>query len=181
MNAWLQFCLTIHSLISGRLIGNQIQPHINYNTDEDRSLVLDFTNRLPLIIDKICLQEIDLEEIDKNFISKFPDYDNHHHAIWTKNSDKKVYKIGNITLWRRLMFKCSAKSGSCAIFTRLVHLERHLKVGERRCAADKALQIRSCLKKFKKTPTIICGVANDMRCLLARRFITFLIMWCRMT
>src|SRR4030067_3027822 len=65
-------------------------------------------NRLPKIINKIagydiiCLQEVDLENID-DIINRLPDYDCHHHVIWKDEyKGKDIYKrtnpIGNINL-----------------------------------------------------------------------------------
>lgn len=152
----------------------------------DKEFILDFKNRLPRIINKIktcnpdviCLQEIDLDTIKENFVDNFPEYDNFHHTIWNKETDKKMYKrtntIGNITLWKRDVIKCITKNidsvNSCAIFTELIHINTnfqflvinvHLKAGLNSCAEERGHQIKSCLKKFTNTPTCICGDFNE--------------------
>lgn len=95
-------------------------------------------NRLPKIINKIagydiiCLQEVDLENID-DIINRLPDYD-YHHVIWKDEyKGKDIYKrtnpIGNINLWKKHIQCIGKKANSCSIITQftdftLVNVQR---------------------------------------------------------
>lgn len=166
---------------------HKLEHRYSFIPDNEKELILGFNNRLPRIITKvktynpdiICLQEVDLDGIDKNFVANFPGYDNLHHTIWTKEThDKTMYKrtneIGNITLWKKDMFKCITNPtdafNSCAVFTELIHLNTnfqfllinvHLKAGLESCYAERGNQIKSCFKKFNNLPTCICGDFNE--------------------
>src|SRR5436190_13075589 len=91
---------------------HKLKDRYSYIPEQDKNKILGWEFRLPKIIDRIikynpdiiCLQEIDLEDINENFISKLPEYDCCHHIIWKPGTDKKIYKrtsdIGNAIFWK---------------------------------------------------------------------------------
>lgn len=149
--------------------------------DEDVDDILNWDNRLNRILNKIkfndpdiiCLQEIELETINEDFIDRLPEYNAVHHIIWNKDSPKVVYKrtnvIGNLTLWKKDKVECvNSKFNSCAVFTELICnnlqfllINVHLKAGLKSCQKERGSQIKSCIKEFKGTHTLITGDFND--------------------
>ncbi len=141
----------------------------------DKENVLDWNNRLERILNKIktndpdiiCLQEVELEHIQKNFIDQLKNYDNIHHTIWKKgdNGYKRTNDIGNVTFWKKDKLNCITNTfNSCAVFTefdKFMLINVHLAAGLRSSAETRVNQIKSCLKKIKELPICICGDFNE--------------------
>jgi len=87
--------------------------------------ILKWEIRLPKIINKIydydiiCLQEVDLINVD-DIINQLPEYNYYHHVIWKDEyKGKNIYKrnnpIGNITLWKKNIKCLEQKATSCSV------------------------------------------------------------------
>ena len=166
---------------------HKLKNRYSFIPEDERNILLSWDNRLTRLLAKIkeynadiiCLQEVDLETIQEDFIDNFPEYNNFHHTIWNKDTNKDSYKrvntIGNITFWKNDKLNCitcpNNAVNSCAIFTELVHIHSkftfllinvHLKAGLDSCKVDRGYQLKSCCKKIKSTvPTCIVGDFNE--------------------
>lgn len=161
----------------------KIKDRYSYIPEVNKERILGWEHRLPKIIDRIakinpdiiCLQEIDLEDINENFINNLAEYDCTNHIIWKPGMDKKIYKrtndIGNAIFWKRNIFtKNNDSLNSCGVFAELCHIKSnfkflminvHLKAGTDSGIETRMSQIESCCRKITKIPVVICGDFNE--------------------
>lgn len=146
-----------------------------YEYVENKDFVLNWEHRLPRIIDKIksydpdiiCLQEVELRNVEEDFIKHFPEYNNYHHDICKKRTND----IGNLCFWKKDKLSATEKSfNSCAVFIKFtindlefLLINLHLKAGLNsvECIATRVNQIRSCIKTVTNIPICICGDFNE--------------------
>lgn len=109
----------------------------------------------------ICLQEVELADVERDFELLLRTYDYFGHTI----SKKRSSPIGNIILWKRQYEKVASMTTSAAVLVSLlidnkkrfianVHLKAGLIAGEKQRLA----QLKSILAH---NPDLICGDFND--------------------
>jgi len=163
-------CIT-YNILAQRYLKKDEYDRDDCHLDEN---ILTWDYRLGLIIKKlmntdadiICLQEVELNDIEKDFSPLFLEYNYASHVI----SKKRSSPIGNMILWKKKLSMSSQSNNSCSLYIELKNsldksfwvMNLHLRSGIRSKRKERVSQIKSCLKLIDKNlPGFIVGDFND--------------------